>query len=105
MDPYYRDSGIVIYHADLRDVSDIAPAACVVTSPPYNSGVADDVHDDAMADEEYRSLAASAAALVAASLRSENGRAWVNVGVTQLHCWLDALAGAGLSRSTMVAWD
>ena len=105
MDPYYRDSGIAIYHADLRDVPHVGPAACVVTSPPYNAGVAYDVHDDAIADGEYRSLAASASRLMAASLRAENGRAWINVGVTQLHRWLDALGAAGLSRSTTVAWD
>jgi DNA modification methylase len=29
----------------------------------------------------------------------------VNIGVTQLHCWLDALRAAGLSSSTTVAWD
>jgi hypothetical protein len=105
MEPYFRDSGIVIYHADLRDLPDLGPAAWVVTSPPYNAGVAYDVHDDALADEDYRSLAGSAAGLIATSLRAEKGRAWVNVGVTQLHCWLDALRAAGLASSTTVAWD
>jgi hypothetical protein len=64
MEPYYRDSGVVIYHADLRDVPDLGLAACVVTSPPYNSGVAYDVHDDALADEDYRALALSASRLI-----------------------------------------
>jgi site-specific DNA-methyltransferase (adenine-specific) len=105
MEPYFRDSGIVIYHADLRALEEVGPVASVVTSPPYNAGVAYDVHDDALADEEYRALASSAAGLIADSLRAENGRAWVNIGVTQLHCWIDALRVAGLSSSTTIAWD
>jgi site-specific DNA-methyltransferase (adenine-specific) len=105
MEPYYCDDDIMIYHADLREVPDLAPVACVVTSPPYNSGVRYDVHADTMADDEYRSLAAGAAAVMAASLRAENGRAWVNVGATQLHTWLDALEEAGLGSTTTVAWD
>jgi len=105
MDPYFDDGDTVIYRADLRDVSDLEPAACVVTSPPYNSGVAYDVHDDSMADEDYRSLACSAADLVASTLRAQGGRAWVNVGVTQLPTWLDALRVAGFGGSTTVAWD
>jgi site-specific DNA-methyltransferase (adenine-specific) len=105
MDPYYRDENIVIYHADLRDVSDIGSVACVVTSPPYNSGVSYDVHDDALADEDYRELAISAGTIIASSLQAEGGRAWVNIGVAQLHTWLDALAGAGFENATTVAWD
>src|SRR5580658_2544305 len=105
MERYYCDDDITIYHADLRDVPDVGPVACVVTSPPYNGGVCYDVHHDAMAGEEYRSLAASAAALMASSLRAENGRAWVNTGVTQLHTWLDALEEAGFGSTTTVAWD
>jgi site-specific DNA-methyltransferase (adenine-specific) len=105
MEPYYRDADIVIYHADLRDLADDVTAACVVTSPPYNSGVAYDSHDDQMADEDYRNLAVGAARIMASSLWAEGGRAWVNTGVTQLHCWLEALRDAGLGHSTTVAWD
>jgi hypothetical protein len=57
-----------------------------------------------MADEDYRSLASGAAGLMASALRAANGRAWVNIGVTQLHCWLDALGSADLARSNMVVW-
>jgi DNA modification methylase len=77
----------------------------VVTSPPYNSGVAYDVHDDAMADADYRELAGAASGLMASTLGPQQGRAWVDVGVTQLHLWLDALRGAGLDRSTTICWD
>jgi DNA modification methylase len=104
MEPYYEDADVLIYHADLREVPDLGTVACVVTSPPYNSGVAYDVHDDAMADEDYRELATAAAGLMAFTLGPERGRAWVNVGVTQLHVWLDALREAGFDRSTTVAW-
>ena len=105
MERYYCDDNITIYHADLREVPDVGSGACVVTSPPYNSGVRYDVHHDTMADEEYRRLAGSAAKLMATSLLPENGRAWVNVGVTQLHTWLDALENAGFGNTTSVAWD
>jgi site-specific DNA-methyltransferase (adenine-specific) len=77
----------------------------VVTSPPYNSGVSYDVHDDAMVDRDYRDLAESATGIMASSLRAEGGRAWVNIGVTELHTWLDALGAAGLESTTTVAWD
>lgn len=46
-----------------------------------------------------------ASRLMAAALHAQNGRAWVNVGVAQLHLWLDALQGAGFSESTTVCWD
>jgi site-specific DNA-methyltransferase (adenine-specific) len=105
MEPYYEDADILIYHADLREVPDLGAVACVVTSPPYNSGVAYDVHHDAMADEDYRELASAAAGLMASTLGPEQGRAWVDVGATQLHVWLDALREAGFVRSTTVAWD
>jgi hypothetical protein len=55
-------------HADLREVPDLGAVACVVTSPPYNSRVAYDVHHDAMADEDYRELAWAATGLMAWTL-------------------------------------
>jgi hypothetical protein len=58
-----------------------------------------------MADDDYRGLASSAASLMALSLEAQGVRAWVNTGVSQLHCWLDALQGAGFGGSTTVAWD
>ncbi|MGH9017030.1 MAG: DNA-methyltransferase, partial [Acidimicrobiales bacterium] len=75
------------------------------TSPPYNAGVAYDVHHDDLTPDAYRDLAGAAGRLIAGALGALNGRAWVNVGVTQLHPWLDALRDAGLNRSTTVAWD
>ena len=99
------DADVRIYHADLREVPDLGTAAGVVTSPPYNSGVAYDVRHDAMADDDYRELASAAAGLMATTLGREQGRAWVNVGVTHLHVWLDTLREAGFDRSTTVAWD
>jgi hypothetical protein len=68
MEPYYRDRDVVIYHADPREVTDPGSAACVVTSPPYNAGVGYDVHDDTMAEGDYRDLAARAAELMAFSI-------------------------------------
>jgi DNA modification methylase len=105
MKPYYCDANVTNYHADLRDIPDVGTAACVVTSPPYNSGVAYDVHDDSMVGEEYRRLALDAWDLMASALHAEGGRAWVNVGVTQLHPWVDALESSEFSRSITVCWD
>jgi hypothetical protein len=48
MDPYYEDADVLIYNADLRELPDVGAVACAVTSPPYNSGVAYDVHRDSL---------------------------------------------------------
>lgn len=76
--PFYNSDGVVIYHADCRDVlSQLADDSIdlVFTSPPYNKGLRIDgtwtgivtesckssrfrdgygVHDDAMPQDEYR---------------------------------------------------
>jgi site-specific DNA-methyltransferase (adenine-specific) len=39
MKPYYKHSGITIYHADCRDVLPTLTADCVVTDPPYGVGL------------------------------------------------------------------
>lgn len=103
--PYYDDDRVVVYHADLRDVPQIGDAACAVTSPPYNSGVNYEVHDDSMTPGKYGELAAAAAKLMFSSLSAQDGRAWVNVGVSVLHVWLDALESAGFGRQTTLCWD
>ncbi|MDA8400904.1 MAG: site-specific DNA-methyltransferase [Actinomycetota bacterium] len=87
------------------DVSDIGEAACVVTSPPYNVGVGYDTCDDALPDSSYRELAEVATRLMADTLGTTDGRAWVNVGVARLHLWLDALASADLAEHNVVCWD
>ena len=50
MKPYYDDGQVTIYHADVRNLTaeDLGHAACVVTSPPYNVGVAYDCWDDCL---------------------------------------------------------
>jgi DNA modification methylase len=107
MRPYYDDGQVVIYCADLRDLTaaEIGEAACVVTSPPYNVGVAYDTAGDSLPDSEYRALADSAATLMGRSLRATHGRAWVNVGIARLHLWLDALGSAGWADRHVVCWD
>lgn len=107
MKPYYDDGSVTIYCADVRDVdvADIGEAACVVTSPPYNVGIAYDTSDDARPEDEYKELAGVASALMGAVLGATGGRAWVNVGVSRLHLWLDALAGASLVEQHVVCWD
>lgn len=35
MKPYYQEKGIVIYHGDCRDVSDLPIVDLIVTDPPY----------------------------------------------------------------------
>ena len=100
MEPYYTDESVTLYHADFRDLDGLGPAAAAVTSPPYNSGVAYDVHDDRMTPERYGELAAAAGESLFQALEESGGRAWVNVGVTQLATWLKALEAAGFAGTT-----
>jgi site-specific DNA-methyltransferase (adenine-specific) len=104
---YYDDGQVVIYHADVRELSadEIGSAACVVTSPPYNVGVAYQGWDDSLPDPDYQRLAVTASGLIRDVLARLDGRAWVNVGVSRLHTWLDALQTAGLAERHVVCWD
>jgi len=122
---YWADDDVAILHADCRDAGDLPPVACVVTSPPYNVGLAYDAHDDAMAWDAYTELAKDAAAVMSRALVEPGGRAWVNVvpvvpaeqvagrvhsGYCALHrvnllgLWLEALEGAGLGLWDIVSW-
>jgi DNA modification methylase len=107
MKPYYDDGQVAIYHADVRNLTatDLGQAACVVTSPPYNVGVAYDCWDDSLPDGNYDHLAVGASKLIGDLLARLAGRAWVNVGVSRLHTWLDALQAAGLAERHVVCWD
>lgn len=118
MTPFYNDGQVTLYCADLREIDlDPGSAAVVVTSPPYNVGVAYETAEDAVPWPEYWSLAADAAGLMADAL-IRDGRAWVNTAVSVpetpgarakrrimlAHGWADALADAGLSLVDQVAW-
>jgi hypothetical protein len=95
MDPYYRDADVVIFHADLKDITDDVETACAVTSPPYNSDAEYDLHDDSRRGlPESGGERCQTHGVVASS---PGCRAWVNTGVSQLHCWLDS-RGCGFRR-------
>jgi DNA methylase len=84
--PFYDDGQVTIWCADLRDVpgSELSEsAACVVTSPPYNVGLAydSDDHGDTLAWDEYWRLADAAAVVMARAL-VPGGRVWVNTAVS-----------------------
>jgi site-specific DNA-methyltransferase (adenine-specific) len=84
--PFYDDGTVTIWCADVRDVppSELAEsAACVVTSPPYNVGVAYDGDDqgDALAWDAYWRLADAVSMVVARALVPA-GRVWVNTAVS-----------------------
>jgi site-specific DNA-methyltransferase (adenine-specific) len=102
---YYEDESVRIYLGDMRAMDGLGLADCLVTSPPYNSGVRYDVHDDLMSEDDYGSLARGACELMYRSLAERNGRAWVNVGVARLHTWLDAMRDAGFRERAIVCWD
>jgi site-specific DNA-methyltransferase (adenine-specific) len=42
---------------------------------------------------------------MASTLGLQQGRAWADVGVTQLHLWLDVPREAGFDQSTTIWWD
>jgi site-specific DNA-methyltransferase (adenine-specific) len=129
--PFYDDGQVTIWCGDLRDVpsSELAEsAACVVTSPPYNVGLAYDGDDqgDALAWDAYWRLADAAAVVIEGAL-VPGGRAWVNTAVSVPETpmpggahsgragkprvllargWADALElGAGLVLVDQVSWQ
>jgi site-specific DNA-methyltransferase (adenine-specific) len=125
--PFYDDGTVTIWCADLRDVplSELAgTAACVVTSPPYNVGLAydDDDQGDALPWDAYWRLADAAAHLMARAL-VPGGRVWVNTAVSVpewrepqpgrakrrvllARGWADALdLGGGLALVDQVSWQ
>jgi DNA modification methylase len=107
MKPYYDDGQVTIYHADVRNLTakDLGHAACIVTSPPYNVGIAYDCWDDSRPDNSYQHLAELASKLIGDLLAHLGGQAWVNIGVARLHTRLDALQEAGLAERRVVCWD
>lgn len=105
MIPYYCDDDVVIYHGDCREFLGDFEAACVVTSPPYNSGMPYDVHVDDMHHEDYAELAMDSGVLLADAVVSSGGRVWVNVGVEVMPLWMFALGVAGFAGLSTVCWD
>jgi DNA modification methylase len=120
MTPFYDDGQVTIFCADVREVDLREVAAVVVTSPPYNVGLAYDGHDDAMDWSAYRALARDASTVMARALLP-GGRAWVNTAVSVPedqtagagvakrrvllgHLWAGALETAGLALVDQVAW-
>ena len=117
-DVFYDDGQVVIHCADLRAVRlDIGSAAAVMTSPPYNVGVPYRDGSDLLPWADYWSLAADAAAQMAAAL-VPGGRVWVDTAVSVPECpvspgkrrvmlahgWASTLVDAGLSLVDQVAW-
>lgn len=83
VEPYYDDgNGIVIYHADCRDVlPTLAPVDLVLTDPPYGLGFRYLDYDDT------RENLASLIADVMPFALKRVGRAVVMCGITQIHCY------------------
>mgnify|MGYP003542522183 FL=1 len=78
----YDDGQVSIVHGDLRIVEvPAATAAAVVTSPPYNVGLAYDSVSDRLAWPDYWQLAYHTADVIADALMP-GGRAWVNTAVS-----------------------
>jgi site-specific DNA-methyltransferase (adenine-specific) len=125
MSRFYDDGTVAIWCADLGTIaaSELAEvAACVVTSPPYNIGLAydDDVEGDALAWDRYWRFAFAAAEVIGGALVA-GGRAWVNTAVSVPESppsglvakrrvllargWADALEFAGrLALVDQVSW-
>jgi site-specific DNA-methyltransferase (adenine-specific) len=119
--PFYDDDQVTLYCADFRafDV-EAESAAAVVTSPPYNVGLAYDAGNDALDWTAYWDMAGDVADLMAVALAS-GGRSWVNTAVAvpgqpdrvggSVKCrvmlayhWAMALERAGIALVDQVAW-
>jgi site-specific DNA-methyltransferase (adenine-specific) len=122
---FYDDGQVTLLCGDFRTVDiEAGSVAAVVTSPPYNVGLAYESCSDSLAWPEYWAMAADAAALMARALLV-GGRSWVNtaVSVPELagdrgphsgstgkarvmlaHRWASALELAGLELVDQVAW-
>ncbi|HEX6238654.1 MAG TPA: site-specific DNA-methyltransferase [Acidimicrobiales bacterium] len=120
----YDDGQVTLWHGDVRNL-DVpgGSGAAVVTSPPYNVGLAYDGVSDVLAWADYWQLAAEVAWVMYRTLMP-GGRVWVNTAVSVpwavpqggevegpgkarvmlAHGWHRALADAGLSVVDQVAW-
>lgn len=81
MNPYYERDGIVLYHADCRNLLatlETGSVDAVVTSPPYNCGMEYGEHDDVMGMLEYWAFIEEAYS-AAANLAKPGGFACWNV--------------------------
>lgn len=79
MKPYYKDASVTIHHADATALPIPNESVdCIVTSPPYNVGIAYQDVADLMTWEQYGALAFGAAREMYRVL-DDGGRAWVNV--------------------------
>lgn len=119
---------VAFLHADARELWPVADesAAAVVTSPPYNAGIAydDDPTGDQMPWDEYQAMA-NAVMANAARVLIDGGRAWINVTpsvpvvargpgwhsgqttaerVSLIDIWSQAAALAGLNYRDTVCW-
>jgi hypothetical protein len=118
MVPFYDDGQVTLYCADLREVDLRGVAAALVTSPPYNVGLAYDSCPDRLEWPEYWQLARETADVIDAAL-VPGGRAWLNTAVSVpedskasagkarvmlAHRWASALEAAGLALVDQVAW-
>jgi site-specific DNA-methyltransferase (adenine-specific) len=129
-EPYYDDGTVTILHGEIEDLDAsgrcAVDVACVVTSPPYNVGLAydDDSAGDALGWGEYQRLAVVSARAMAWAL-VPGGRSWVNTAVSVPcmphagghhsgrtakrrvllgHLWALALEAGGLELVDQVAW-
>lgn len=124
--PYYEDPSVQLYHADAADIGiETKSVTCVVTSPPYNVGIAYDSYDDSRPWDDYWEDVKRWAAEMARVL-IDGGRAWVCLApvvaaeprparphsgrsttkrVALAANWSLALEAAGLLAHDQIAWS
>ena len=106
MKPYYQDKWVTIYHGDCREVLPRIETGVdiILTSPPYNVGLAyGESFDDKAAEGEFRQAMADWVSL-AFGLANDSSRFYVAVGERMLWWFKEMAEGIGWTYAQLLVW-